>query len=169
MLLLITHQTQQTIAHPQQYPHPDASTQTHACGPLPDYMLTIMLTTCTGSYRHSTLSAFTLHANQATSPPWSPLYRSAEHAHTPLHITAATLRTVPRPIPCPAASSHRTAHHRRTPQVAQVTLRVLLGTVPRALPGVVFLSGGQSEELATTHMAALGRLAAERRAAGKPL
>ncbi|PNH07692.1 Fructose-bisphosphate aldolase C [Tetrabaena socialis] len=53
-------------------------------------------------------------------------------------------------------------------RVANATLRVLLRTVPRVVPGVVFLSGGQSEEAATANMLALGRAAKERVASGKP-
>ena len=43
-------------------------------------------------------------------------------------------------------------------QVAEATLRCLLRTVPAAVPGVVFLSGGQSDILATKHLDALNRL-----------
>eukprot|EP00879_Flechtneria_rotunda_P008624 GHRR01009037.1.p1 GENE.GHRR01009037.1~~GHRR01009037.1.p1 ORF type:complete len:383 (+),score=142.26 GHRR01009037.1:277-1425(+) len=42
----------------------------------------------------------------------------------------------------------------RSPQeVAAATLRVLHRTVPPAVPGIVFLSGGQSEQEATEHLA----------------
>ena len=37
-------------------------------------------------------------------------------------------------------------------QVAEATVRVLRRTVPAAVPGIVFLSGGQSPELATDHL-----------------
>ena len=37
-------------------------------------------------------------------------------------------------------------------EVAERTLRVLKRTVPAALPGVVFLSGGQTDENATAHL-----------------
>jgi len=40
-------------------------------------------------------------------------------------------------------------------QVAEATLRCLKRTVPAALPGIVFLSGGQSDELATAHLNAM--------------
>jgi fructose-bisphosphate aldolase class I len=39
--------------------------------------------------------------------------------------------------------------------VAEATVRVLLKTVPHALPGVAFLSGGQSAELATARLNAM--------------
>ncbi|HXZ50234.1 MAG TPA: class I fructose-bisphosphate aldolase [Usitatibacter sp.] len=44
------------------------------------------------------------------------------------------------------------------PEVAERTLRVLKRTVPAALPGVVFLSGGQSDEDATAHLDAMNRV-----------
>ena len=43
-------------------------------------------------------------------------------------------------------------------QSAAATLRCLLRTVPGAVPGVVFLSGGQSEVQATQHLNALNQL-----------
>ncbi len=44
-------------------------------------------------------------------------------------------------------------------EVAERTLRVLKRTVPAALPGVVFLSGGQTDENATAHLDAMNRMA----------
>ncbi|HTB79482.1 MAG TPA: class I fructose-bisphosphate aldolase [Opitutaceae bacterium] len=43
-------------------------------------------------------------------------------------------------------------------QVAAMTLRCLLRTVPPAVPGIVFLSGGQSDVQATAHLDALNRI-----------
>ncbi|WP_348765408.1 class I fructose-bisphosphate aldolase [uncultured Salinisphaera sp.] len=43
-------------------------------------------------------------------------------------------------------------------QVAQATLRCLKRRVPAAVPGIVFLSGGQSDELATAHLDAMNRM-----------
>ena len=43
-------------------------------------------------------------------------------------------------------------------EVATATLRCLLRTVPAAVPGIVFLSGGQSDRLATAHLNAINRL-----------
>ena len=43
-------------------------------------------------------------------------------------------------------------------QVARLTIRCLLHNVPAALAGVVFLSGGQSAELATAHLNAMNAL-----------
>ena len=46
-------------------------------------------------------------------------------------------------------------------EVAQRTLRLLKRTVPAAVPGIAFLSGGQSDELATEHLNAMNQLAAK--------
>jgi fructose-bisphosphate aldolase class I len=43
-------------------------------------------------------------------------------------------------------------------QVAEATLRCLKQIVPTAVPGIVFLSGGQSETLATENLNALNQL-----------
>lgn len=45
---------------------------------------------------------------------------------------------------CPVQASVR--------QVAEETVRCFLDTVPASVPGIVFLSGGQSDELATAHL-----------------
>ena len=42
--------------------------------------------------------------------------------------------------------------------MAAATLRCLRRHVPAAVPGIVFLSGGQSEVLATTHLNAINKL-----------
>ncbi len=43
-------------------------------------------------------------------------------------------------------------------EVAERTLKVLKRTVPAAVPGIAFLSGGQSDELATDHLDAMNKL-----------
>jgi fructose-bisphosphate aldolase class I len=43
-------------------------------------------------------------------------------------------------------------------QVAEATVRCLRDNVPASVPGIVFLSGGQSDEAATTHLNAMNRL-----------
>lgn len=43
-------------------------------------------------------------------------------------------------------------------EVAEETLRCLKSTVPAALPGIVFLSGGQSDRDATAHLDAMNRM-----------
>ena len=42
-------------------------------------------------------------------------------------------------------------------EVANKTVRCLLETIPAALPGIVFLSGGQSAELATANLNAMNK------------
>jgi len=44
-------------------------------------------------------------------------------------------------------------------EVAAYTIRCLTNAVPVAVPGIAFLSGGQSEEQATAHLNAINRLA----------
>jgi fructose-bisphosphate aldolase, class I len=44
------------------------------------------------------------------------------------------------------------------PEVATATLRCLRRHVPAAVPGIVFLSGGQSDRMATAHLNAVNRL-----------
>ena len=55
-------------------------------------------------------------------------------------------------------SGKENARQAGVPEVAERTLRVLRRTVPAALPGVVFLSGGQTDENATAHLDAMNRL-----------
>ena len=43
-------------------------------------------------------------------------------------------------------------------EVADKTLRVLKACVPAAVPGIAFLSGGQSDEEATAHLDAINKL-----------
>ena len=43
-------------------------------------------------------------------------------------------------------------------QVAERTVRCLKRTVPAAVPGIVFLSGGQSDDVATQHLDAMNKL-----------
>ncbi len=43
-------------------------------------------------------------------------------------------------------------------EVAAATLRCFRSAVPAAVPGIVFLSGGQSDELATAHLSAMNAL-----------
>ncbi len=55
-------------------------------------------------------------------------------------------------------SGKENAHQAGVQEVAERTLRVLKRTVPAALPGVVFLSGGQTDENATAHLDAMNRI-----------
>ncbi|PZO09422.1 MAG: fructose-bisphosphate aldolase class I [Lysobacteraceae bacterium] len=45
-------------------------------------------------------------------------------------------------------------------EVAEMTLRCLKSAVPASLPGIVFLSGGQSDDDATSHLDAMNRMGA---------
>ncbi len=49
-------------------------------------------------------------------------------------------------------------HPASVQEVATATLRVLRRHVPAAVPGIVFLSGGQDERVATVHLDAISRL-----------
>ena len=42
--------------------------------------------------------------------------------------------------------------------MADATVRCLRRTVPAAVPGIVFLSGGQTDELATAHLNAMNAM-----------
>ena len=55
-------------------------------------------------------------------------------------------------------SGNKNAKQAGVQEVAERTVRVLKRTVPAALPGVVFLSGGQSDENATAHLDAMNRM-----------
>ena len=55
-------------------------------------------------------------------------------------------------------SGNKNARQAGVKEVAERTVRVLKRTVPAALPGVVFLSGGQSDENATAHLDAMNRI-----------
>jgi fructose-bisphosphate aldolase, class I len=46
-------------------------------------------------------------------------------------------------------------------EVAEATIRCFRRTVPAAVPGIVFLSGGQSPELASAHLNAINKLGAQ--------
>ena len=51
------------------------------------------------------------------------------------------------------------APNRASPEeVAEATLRVLKAEVPKEVPGIAFLSGGQSAEEATEHLAIMNRM-----------
>ena len=43
-------------------------------------------------------------------------------------------------------------------EVAEATVRCFRNAVPAAVPGIVFLSGGQSDEIATAHLNAINRI-----------
>jgi fructose-bisphosphate aldolase class I len=43
-------------------------------------------------------------------------------------------------------------------EVAEKTVKVLKSTVPASVPGIAFLSGGQSDELATEHLSLMNAM-----------
>ena len=55
----------------------------------------------------------------------------------------------------PGSKSDETAD---VEEVAEATVRVLKTTVPASLPGIVFLSGGQTDEQSTAHLNAMNRI-----------
>jgi fructose-bisphosphate aldolase, class I len=55
-------------------------------------------------------------------------------------------------------SGKKSAKRASVEEVAEKTVRVLKACVPSAVPGIAFLSGGQSEEEATAHLDAINRI-----------
>jgi len=55
-------------------------------------------------------------------------------------------------------SGYGSAYPASIDEVAHATVTVFRETVPAAVPGIVFLSGGQSDELATAHLDAMNKL-----------
>lgn len=80
--------------------------------------------------------------------------RAVFHALAEHRVRAEGLLLKPNMV-LSGASSPRQAG---VQEVAEATVRCLRRTVPAAVPGVVFLSGGQQDELATAHLDAMNRL-----------
>ena len=57
-----------------------------------------------------------------------------------------------------AISGKKCAKQSSVEQVAEKTIRLLKSCVPAAVPGIAFLSGGQSDEVATAHLDAMNRI-----------
>jgi fructose-bisphosphate aldolase, class I len=57
-----------------------------------------------------------------------------------------------------AISGKKAAKKASVEEVAEKTLRVLMACVPASVPGIAFLSGGQSDEDATAHLDAMNRM-----------
>jgi fructose-bisphosphate aldolase class I len=55
-------------------------------------------------------------------------------------------------------SGKKSAKRASVEEVAEKTVKVLKACVPGAVPGIAFLSGGQSDEEATAHLDAINRL-----------
>ena len=77
--------------------------------------------------------------------------------------TTATPAAAPAPAPATGAppDPQATAAPAGTPgsknEVADATIRCFRWTVPAAVPGIVFLSGGQSDEAATARLNAMNQ------------
>jgi len=59
-----------------------------------------------------------------------------------------------------AVPGKKSAKRASVAEVAEKTLKVLKACVPAAVPGIAFLSGGQSDEEATAHLDAMNRMGA---------
>lgn len=59
-----------------------------------------------------------------------------------------------------AISGKKSAKQASVEEVAEKTIRLLKACVPAAVPGIAFLSGGQSDEEATAHLNAMHKLGA---------
>src|SRR5436305_7838166 len=57
-----------------------------------------------------------------------------------------------------AISGKKCAKQASVEEVADKTVRMLKACVPAAVPGIAFLSGGQSDEDATAHLDAMNRI-----------
>ena len=55
-------------------------------------------------------------------------------------------------------SGYDSSEHATVEDVAKMTVDCFLNTVPAAVPGIAFLSGGQSDELATAHLNAMNQI-----------
>ena len=55
-------------------------------------------------------------------------------------------------------SGKKSAKQASVEEVAEKTIRLLKSCVPAAVPGIAFLSGGQSDEDATAHLNAMNRI-----------
>lgn len=86
-------------------------------------------------------------------------------------ITEWTLRTVFRELydarvvlegmvlkPNMVIAGQKSAKQASAEEVAEKTLRCLKSTVPSAVPGIAFLSGGQSDEVATRHLSLMNQI-----------
>jgi fructose-bisphosphate aldolase class I len=83
--------------------------------------------------------------------------RVLQAVYTELHDQRLDLRgTLLKPNM--VLSGYEAADRAGVEEVAEATLDVLYRHVPAAVPGIVFLSGGQSDEDATAHLNAMNRL-----------
>jgi fructose-bisphosphate aldolase class I len=86
-------------------------------------------------------------------------------------VTEWTLRTVFRELydarvslegmilkPNMIVAGQKCAKQPSAAEVAEKTVRVLKSTVPSTVPGIAFLSGGQSDEVATEHLSLMNAM-----------
>lgn len=73
-------------------------------------------------------------------------------------MCCAAQRLAPRAPLCRQSRAGNKAAAAAPEAVAAATRRVLRNTVPPAVPGIMFLSGGQSEEEATQHLELINKL-----------
>lgn len=74
-------------------------------------------------------------------------FLTPKHEHCPhLHLCCAGIDAKPA----------------STQEIAKLTVRALQRTVPAAVAGIVFLSGGQSEEDASVNLDAMNKLSARK-------
>ncbi len=97
---------------------------------------------------------------------------AAHDADTCYDVTVRTLREVFRELaiarvklegmvlkPNMVVAGKNAAKQASPSEVAEKTVRALKSCVPAAVPGIAFLSGGQSDELATEHLSLINQLA----------
>jgi fructose-bisphosphate aldolase, class I len=80
------------------------------------------------------------------------VYQQLYYANVPLEKTILKPNMVIAGITCPKQASRQ--------EVAERTVKVLKRCVPPAVPGIAFLSGGQSDEDATAHLSLMNQLGA---------
>jgi fructose-bisphosphate aldolase class I len=78
------------------------------------------------------------------------VYQQLYYANVPLEKTILKPNMVISGKKCPKQASRQ--------EVAERTVKVLKRCVPTAVPGIAFLSGGQSDEDATAHLSLMNRL-----------
>jgi len=87
---------------------------------------------------------------EATERTLRAVFRCLYEQRVPLEQTLLKPNMVLSGQNCPKQASVR--------EVAEQTLRCFRNNVPAAVPGIVFLSGGQSDELATAHLNEMNKL-----------
>ena len=78
------------------------------------------------------------------------VYQQLYYAQVPLEKTILKPNMVISGVKCPKQAARE--------EVAERTVKVLKRCVPPAVPGIAFLSGGQSDEDATAHLSLMNRL-----------